>query len=308
MSRRGWILFSAMCLIWGIPYLLIKIAVAELEPATLVLARTALGAVILCPIAFATGQFRGLWALRGPLVLYTLVEICGPFILLGYAETHLTSSLTGLLVSAVPLVGAVIARFTGQHERLGPWRLTGLLFGVAGVAALVGLDLGTAQVPALLAMVGVALGYAIGPVILQRRLSEQPGLGVVAASLALAALIYLPSGTPQAPDAWPSGDVVAAVVVLAVVCTALAFLVFFRLIAEVGPARATVITYVNPAVAVLLGVVVLDEAFTLGTGIGFVLVLAGSVLATSGGRRREAPPVTDDGHLPVGAAAGVPEP
>jgi drug/metabolite transporter (DMT)-like permease len=308
MSRRGWILFAAMCVIWGIPYLLIKVAVEELHPTTLVLARTALGALILVPIAFATGQFRGLWALRGPLVLYTLVEICGPFVLLGYAETHLTSSLTGLLVSAVPLVGAVIARFTGQRERLGPWRLAGLLLGVAGVAALVGLDLGTAQVPALLAMVGVAFGYAIGPVILTRRLSEQPGLGVVAASLAIAALVYLPVGTLQAPDAWPSGDVVAAVTVLAVVCTALAFLVFFRLIAEVGPPRATVITYVNPAVAVLLGVVVLDEAFTLGTAIGFVLVLAGSVLATSGGRRRPEEPLRDEEPVPIGAAATVPEP
>jgi drug/metabolite transporter (DMT)-like permease len=308
MSRRGWILFAAMCVIWGIPYLLIKVAVEELSPSTLVLARTALGALILCPIAFATGQFRGLRKVSKPLVLYTFVEICGPFVLLGYAETHLTSSLTGLLVAAVPLVGAVIARFSGQHERLGPWRLTGLLLGVAGVAALVGLDLGTAQVPALLAMVGVAVGYAVGPVILTRRLSEQPGLGVVAASLAIAALVYLPVGTVQAPDAWPSVEVVAAVVTLAVVCTALAFLIFFRLIAEVGPARATVITYVNPAVAVLLGVAILDEPFTLGTGIGFVLVLAGSVLATSGGRRASAEPARGDGdRLPVGAAT-VPEP
>jgi drug/metabolite transporter (DMT)-like permease len=308
MSRRGWILFAAMCVIWGIPYLLIKVAVEELEPATLVLARTALGALILCPIAFATGQLRGLAAVWKPLVLYTLVEICVPFILLGYAETRLSSSLTGLLVSAVPLVGAVIARFSGQHERLGPWRVTGLLLGVAGVAALVGLDLGAAEVPALIAMIGVALGYAIGPVILTRRLSDQPQLGVVGASLAIAALVYLPAGTLQAPGEMPSADVIAAVVTLAVVCTAIAFLVFFRLIAEVGPARATVITYVNPAVAVLLGVVILDEAFTLGTAIGFVLVLAGSVLATSGGRRRATEePAPDQEPVSIGAAP-VPEP
>jgi len=314
MSRRGWVLFAAMCVIWGIPYLLIKVAVDELHPATLVLARTALGALILVPIALATGQFRGLRAVWRPLLVYTLIEICGPFVLLGYAETHLTSSLTGLLVAAVPLVGAVIARFSGQRERLGPWRLTGLLLGVAGVAALVGLDLGTAQVPALLAMCGVALGYAVGPVILTRRLSDQPGLGVVAASLVIAAVVYVPVGAWQAPRELPSGDVLAAVAALAVVCTALAFLIFFRLIAEVGPARATVITYVNPAVAVLLGVAVLDEPFTLGTGIGFVLVLAGSVLATSRGPVQEAAepeperePADEVSCRPFGAAA-VPEP
>jgi drug/metabolite transporter (DMT)-like permease len=317
MSRRGWVLFSAMCVIWGIPYLLIKVAVEELHPATLVFARTAIAALILVPIALATKQFRGLGAVRLPLVVFTLIEICGPFVLLGYAEQRLSSSLTGLLVAAVPLVGAVIARFSGQHERLGPARLAGLLLGVAGVAALVGLDLGAAEVPALLAMCGVALGYAIGPVILNSRLSEQPSLGVVAASLTLAAVFYLPVGVWQAPREWPSTDVLLAVGALAVVCTALAFLIFFRLIAEVGPPRATVITYVNPAVALLLGILVLDEHFTLGTGIGFVLVLAGSVLATSGGRgaEAEAEPEREPEREPAGeltcrsfGAAPVPEP
>jgi drug/metabolite transporter (DMT)-like permease len=308
MSRRGWILFAAMCVIWGIPYLLIKVAVEELHPATLVLARTAIGGLILVPIALATGQFRGLGTVKWPLLLYTLIEICGPFVLLGYAETRLSSSLTGLLVAAVPLVGAVIARFSGERERLGPWRVSGLLLGVAGVAALVGLDLGATQVPALLAMVGVALGYAIGPVILTRRLADQPGLGVVAASLMIAAVVYVPVGAWQAPRQWPSAEVVAAVVALAVVCTALAFLIFFRLIAEVGPARATVITYVNPAVALLLGVVILDEDLTLGTGIGFVLVLVGSVLATSGGRgaaeEQPAEAAEAGGQPPVPAGVG----
>jgi drug/metabolite transporter (DMT)-like permease len=161
-------------------------------------------------------------------------------------------------------------------------------------------------------MVGVALGYAFGPVVLTRRLADQPGLGVVAASLAIAALVYAVPGTLQAPHAWPSGDVVAAVLVLGAVCTALAFLVFFRLIAEVGPPRATVITYVNPAVALLLGILVLDERFTLGTGVGFVLVLAGSVLATSGARRAAADRPVEEEPVPVGAKAGgrvaVPEP
>jgi drug/metabolite transporter (DMT)-like permease len=272
-----------MCVIWGIPYLLIKVAVDELAPATMVLARTGLGALILLPIAVGQRQLRGLRAAWVPLVVYTLVEICGPFLLLAHAETRLSSSLTGLLIAAVPIVGAVLARVTGGRERLGPRRLAGLLLGVTGVAALVGLDVATDDLVAVLAVAGVVLGYAIGPIILARRLSDLPGLGVVAVSLSLAALVYLPSGIAQAPRDWPSGRVLAAVLALAVICTALAFLVFFQLIAEVGPARATVITYINPAVAVLLGVLVLDERFTVVTGVGFVLVLAGSVLATARG-------------------------
>jgi drug/metabolite transporter (DMT)-like permease len=159
--------------------------------------------------------------------------------------------------------------------------LVGLLLGVVGVGALVGLDVQADNLIAVAAIGGVVLGYAIGPMILDRWLAELPGLGVVAASLTIAALIYLVPGIAQAPAHWPAARVTAAVLTLAVVCTAVAFVVFFQLIAEVGPARATVITYVNPAIAVLLGVAVLGERLTVVTLVGFVLVLAGSVLATS---------------------------
>jgi drug/metabolite transporter (DMT)-like permease len=276
------VLFAAMCVIWGVPYLLLKVAVEDLSPSVVVCARTGLAALILVPIALARGQFRGLGAVWPWLVLYTAVEIGGPFLLLGYAETRLSSSLTGLLTAAVPIIGAVLAKLTGAREPLGRRRVAGLLLGVVGVAALVGLDVGRGSAPALLAMAGVAAGYAIGPMILVRKLSDRPGLGVVAASLLLAALGYLPAAVVQAPAHWPSGRVLAAIGGLAVLCTAIAFLVFFQLIAEVGPARATVITYVNPAVALLLGVLVLDERLTWATVLGFALVLAGSVLATSG--------------------------
>jgi drug/metabolite transporter (DMT)-like permease len=303
VSRRGWILFAAMCVIWGIPYLLIKVAVEELAPATLVLARTGVAALVLVPIALAQGQFRGLGAVWKPLVLYTLAEMCGPFLLLGYAETRLSSSLTGLLIAAVPIVVALLSRLTGGQERLGARRLSGLLLGIVGVAALVGFDLRADNLLAVCAIGGVVLGYAIGPLVLARRLSDQPGLGVVAASLLLAALAYLPLGVAQAPRQWPSGRVLAAVLTLSLVCTALAFLVFFQLIAEVGSGRATVITYINPAVAVLLGVLVLDERFTLAIGAGFVLVLAGSVLATS--RSSSSAADGPDAPLPSGPASGL---
>jgi drug/metabolite transporter (DMT)-like permease len=305
VSRRGWVLFAAMCVIWGIPYLLIKVAVEELAPSTLVLARTGLAALILFPIALLQGHLRGLRGVWLPLVIYTVVEICGPFLLLAHAETRLSSSLTGLLIAAVPIVGVVLVRVTGGQERLGLRRLTGLLLGFGGVAALVGLDVATDDLVAVLAVAGVVLGYAIGPIILSRWLSQLPGLAVVAVSLAIAALVYLPVGVSQAPREWPSTKVLAAVLTLALVCTGLAFLVFFQLIAEVGPARATVITYVNPAVAVALGVLVLDERFTVVTAVGFVLVLAGAVLATA----RSAEPGAEPGSAAaVADTSGTPLP
>lgn len=279
MSRRGWLLFATMGLIWGVPYLLIKVAVGELTPATLVFYRTAIAAVLLVPLAAARGQLRPLLPRWKPLLAYTVAELAVPWLLLSNAERRLSSSLSGLLIAAVPLVGALLGWLSGG-EKLGPRRIAGLLIGLAGVAALVGFDLGRGDIGALLQMAVVAIGYAVGPFILARSLSDLPGVGVVAASLALTALVYLPFGIAQTPHHWPAANVVWAVVILAVLCTAVAFLLFFALIDEVGPVRATVITYINPAVAVALGVALLHEPFTVGIAVGFALVLAGSVLAT----------------------------
>ena len=308
MSRRGWVLFLAMGLIWGVPYLMIKVAVEEFSPATLVLARTAIAAVILVPVAATKGQLRPLLPYWRPLLAYTLVELCIPWVLLGYAEQTLSSSLTGLLVAAVPLVGALLVWVTG-HERVERRRVAGLLVGFAGVALLVGFDVGSANLGALLAIVGVVVGYALGPLLLARYLSHLPALGVVAASIGLTAIGYLPVGLLQRPSRSPSAEAWLSVVGLAIVCTALAFLVFFALIAEVGPARATVITYVNPAVAIALGVLVLGESLTVSIIAGFVLILAGSVLATVRDRAPDrAAAVRDGGLSGERLAEPIPEP
>jgi drug/metabolite transporter (DMT)-like permease len=302
MSRRGWALFITMSLIWGVPYLLIKVAVGGISPASLVFLRTGIAALLLVPLALAQGQLRPVLR-RWPIVLaFAFVEMAVPWLLLGSAERRLSSSLAGLLIAAVPLVGALLGWATGG-ERLGPRRLLGLLVGIAGVAALVGLDLHVDDALALVEMVVVIVGYAVGPFLLARYLSDLPGLGVTAASLAFTAIGYAPVAAVQLPRHWPAGKVVASVAVLALLCTATAFLVFFALIAEVGPVRATVITYLNPAVAVTLGVLLLHESFTVGIAVGFVLVLAGSVLAT----RRSVPPAA----VAADGAAGpveVPEP
>jgi drug/metabolite transporter (DMT)-like permease len=280
VTRRGWALFAAMAVIWGIPYLLIKIAIGELTPAGLVMLRTAIGAALLLPVAAARGWLAPLLPYWRWVLVYTIVEVSLPWFLLADGERRLSSSLTGLLIAAVPLIAAVLQLLTRGDDRLDRRRAVGLLVGLTGVAVLVGLNVSFKDLGAVAEVGLVAIGYASGPIIIARRLPSLPAVGVVAASLVLTALFYAPLALPQLPRAMPSGKVVLAVATLAVVCTALAFLVFFALIGEVGPVRATVITYFNPAVALLLGVAVLHEPFTLGAVVGFSLILAGSVLAT----------------------------
>lgn len=275
-----------MCVIWGVPYLMIRVAVRELSPSLLVLLRTGVGAALLLPLAARRRELAPLVRLWRPLLLFSGVEIALPWLFLARAEQEISSSLAGLLIAAVPLVGAATVAVTGGDEGLAGRRLVGLFVGLAGVAAIVGLDVGHVTPVPLLEIAVVVVCYAIGPIILARMLAGAPALGVVAASLALSAIPYLPAAFFSAPASVPSGRVLASVAGLAVLCTAVAFVVFFALIAEVGPVRATVITYVNPAVAAVLGVTLLDEAFTAGMAIGFALVLVGSVLATA---RRRAP-------------------
>ena len=303
MTRRGWLLFAAMAVIWGIPYLLIKIAVGELTPVMLVFLRTAVGAALLLPIAAARGGLRPLLPYWRWVLAYTIVEVSLPWFLLADAERRLSSSLTGLLVAAVPLIGAVVTWLTRGDERLDIRRVGGLVVGLAGVGALVGLDVSFRDLGAVGEVALVALGYATGPIIVARRLPGVPSIGVVATSLVVTALAYAPLASRQLPSTVPSPRVLLAVAVLAVVCTALAFLLFFALIGEVGPVRATVITYFNPAVALLLGVTLLREPFTLGAVIGFSLILVGSLLAT---RRASGPAAGEASSTSRSSASGEP--
>ena len=272
-----------MCVIWGVPYLMIRVAVRELAPVTLVFGRTAIGALLLAPVALFRSQLRPLLSRWRPLLAYTAIEVAIPWVLLARAETKLSSSLTGLLIAGVPLVGAVVVTLTGEREQQGSRRWLGLFVGIVGVAAIVGLNLGAVDTLAVVEIALVAVCYAIGPIILSRSLAELPALDVVAASLVLSAIAYAPLAAARWPSAVPSGRVLLSVLGLAVLCTVIAFLLFFALIAEVGPVRATVITYVNPAVAAVLGVSVLGEHVTWGMGVGFALVLTGCVLATGSG-------------------------
>jgi drug/metabolite transporter (DMT)-like permease len=316
VSRRGWVMFAAMSVIWGIPYLLIKVAVGGVPVPVLVLCRVAIGAALLLPIAIRRRQLGGLLPHWRWLGVFALAEIVIPWLLLSEAETRLSSSLSGLLIASVPILVAVLARLTGGTDRLSPVRWAGLLIGLAGVGLLAGPGVSGGDAISVGEVLLVAVCYATGPLVISRQLAELPPLAMTAACLAFASVVYAPLAALSWPATLPSAKVLAAIAGLAVVCTAVAFLIFFALIAEAGPARASVITYINPAIAVAGGVWLLGEKLTPGMVAAFALILGGSVLATRPGRRPAAGSTADGGEqlaaapaaVPAGEATGSPRP
>ncbi|WP_425956948.1 DMT family transporter [Xylanimonas sp. McL0601] len=286
MTTRGAVLFGALGLIWGIPYLFIRIAVEDLSPAVVVLGRCVIGALVLLPFALRSRDVRAVLR-RWPVVLaYAGVEIATAWWLLTDAEQHITSSLAGLLVAAVPIFATVLALVLRIDKRLPAMRAAGLLVGLVGVAALAGLDAAQgAELRPVLQVLLTALCYAIGPMIIARKLGGVSPVAVNAVALTFCAIVYTPFAIATWPTTPPSGGAVASVVVLGLVPTALAFVLLFALIAEVGPAPATVITYLNQAVALIAGVLFLGEPITTGILVGFPLVLLGAFLATWRPRR-----------------------
>ena len=289
MSSRGWLLFVAMSIIWGIPYLMIKVAVEEVSVPVLVLARTAVGAAVLLPLALSRKAWVAIRKHWKPLLAFAFFEIIAAWWLLSDAERYLTSSMTGLLIAASPIIAAVLDRFTGGERRLGFTRILGLGIGLVGVAVLAGPDLIGGSTWPIIEVLLVATCYAIAPLIAARYLADVPTLPMVAACLGVAALVYAAPAAATWPDEIPSTRVLLALAGLAVICTALAFIVFFALIREVGGARALVFTYINPVVALAAGVFILGEPLTPWHIAGLALVLAGSVLAT----RRPGQPAPD---------------
>ncbi len=280
MSRRGWILFVALCVLWGMPYMFTRIAVREVEPATLVFLRTLPAALMLAPLAAHRRELRRLLPHWRWVAVYAIAQLALPWLLLSHAQQRITSSLAGLMVASVPLIAALLYREASGTDVYDWRRGAGLVLGFAGVAALVGLEIGSSDPLAIAEVAGVAVCWASGPYIVSRHLAGLPNLGVTTASLLLTSLIFLPAAV-----VWPpfplSQTAVGAVLVLSLACTGLASVLYFSLVREVGPSRTTIVTYVNPLVAVLLGVAVLSEPFTLGIAVGMPLVLLGSALATA---------------------------
>jgi drug/metabolite transporter (DMT)-like permease len=294
LSKRGAVLFAAMGVIWGIPYLLIKVADGGVSVPVLVWARVTVGAVILVPLALAQGAWRaeGRAVLRRHwrwLVAYAAIEIIGPWALLSTAERQLSSSTSGLLIASVPAIGALLGWLCGGAEKLTRIRVAGLVLGFAGVALLAGPGAGRGDLLADAEVLLTAVGYAAGPMIANRKLAGVPSIPANAVCLVIAAIVYTPAAVLSWPHAVPSAQVLASLAALGAVCTAAGLVGYFLLIAEIGAARATVVTYLNPAVAVALGAGILHERVTPAIGAAFVLILAGSVLATRAPARISAP-------------------
>lgn len=289
MSWRVYLTFVTLCLIWGVPYFLIKLALRDLSPACVAWARITLAALILVPIAWRSGALGPVLKHKTAICAFAIAELVIPFSMIAVGEQWVTSSLAGILVATAPLTIVLIAPFFGVHERLGPKRMAGLLIGFSGVIALLGLDIGQdARLWLGVAALMIAVvGYAVGPLIVQRHLAGIEEIGAVAASLVVASFILLPFALASAPVQMPSTLSLVSVAVLGTICTALALLLFFYLIHAAGAARAALVAYVNPAVASLLGVLVLHEPFGVHTVVGLAMILGGSWLASSRGGEEE---------------------
>ena len=284
MTPRAWWLFAASSVIWGVPYLFIRVALdAGVPPGFIAWSRVTLGAALLLPLALRRGALHGLWGRGWAIAAYAACEIAMPFVLIAIGERYISSSLTAILISAMPLFVALLSVRLSPADKPTGLRLLGLVIGLGGVVALLGVDVAGRPDELLgAALVLVAtLGYAAAPIIVSRRLADLDPLGPVAASLTLSAVALLPAVFVSPPHAIPA-SALWAIAVLGVVCTALGLVVFFHLIAEAGPSRASVITYINPLVAVLLGVVGLHEHLGPMSVAGLVLILGVSWLSTGG--------------------------
>src|SRR6266536_3000523 len=278
MTRKGWLLFTAISVFWGIPYLFIKIAVRELDPTIVVFARVGIAAVVLLPVA---AQQRALQPLRGrwlAIATLSLVQTVGPFLLISYGEQHITSSLTSLLIAADPLLVVLFALRFDPSERANGLRLIGLVIGIVGVVVLLGLDVGGDEqklLGAVLVLLAAAC-YAASALLIKRpTIAALPILGVVTVMCITTTIVLLPLAVTRLPNRIPNLEVIVRLLVLSIICTALAYLLYFKLVSEVGASRGTVITYVNPAVAVLLGVILLGEPLDAAIILGFLLIIVG---------------------------------
>ena len=246
--------------------------------------RLVLAALVLLPIAYRRGALRSLRPHLPVVAVLSVVQVLGPFLLITLGEKHIPSALAGILVASAPIFTALLAFRLDREELATGWRLVGVLVGIVGVALLFGVDLtgdSAALIGGLMVLLA-SLGYAIGPLQMKRRMTGVPPVATAAATMTCAALLL----TPAVPFAWPSHapsiDTVASLLVLGAGGTGIAFLVFYTLIAEVGPGRATVVAYIAPGFSVVYGVVLLGESFTAGTAAGLVFILVGSWLAAGG--------------------------
>jgi drug/metabolite transporter (DMT)-like permease len=285
VTRRAWILFALLSAAWGASYLFIKVALDDgVPPATIVFARTALAALVVLPIASRMGALEGLRGRLGAIALLALVQVAAPFMLITLGEQEISSSLAGILVGTAPIFTFLLAFALAGEERAGRSSLAGVGIGIVGVVLLLGIDAGGSGAALLggMAVVLASFGYAVGAWYLKRNLAEHEPVGIVAATLAATALMVLPLVAFDPPGAVPSFDATASLATLGVIGTGFCFVVYYWLITNEGPAKASLVAYVAPGFSVIYGVALLDESFTLATALGLTLILGGSWLAAEG--------------------------
>jgi len=275
---------SVLAALWGASYMFIKVAIDDVSPIIVVWVRLVLAALVLLPIAHSRGALAELRPHLPTILLLSVVQVAAPFLLITFGEQHIASALAGILVASAPIFTALLAFRLDREELATGWRLVGIMVGIVGVVLLFGVDLSGDSAALLggLMVLLASLGYAIGPLQMKRRLQGVQPVGIAAATMTAAALLL----TPAVPFAWPSDapgiDTVASLLVLGAGGTGVAFLIFYTLIAEIGPGRATVVAYIAPGFSVVYGVVLLGESFTAGTAAGLMFILAGSWLAAGG--------------------------
>jgi drug/metabolite transporter (DMT)-like permease len=289
MTVRTLILFAILCVFWGIPYFFIKLALVDLSPVCVAWSRITLGALVLIPVAWHRGALAPAARHKTAILGFAVTELVFPFSLIAFAETSLTSSITGVLVATVPLAVVIIAPLFGVREAMSARRLIGLAVGFVGVIVLLGFDTidGAAQWFAVGCLAVAIAGYAVGPLIVQRHLVGVDEIGAVALSLGVASLILLPFAIRTMPQAQPSALSLASIGVLGLFSSAGALLLYFHVIHAAGAARASIVAYISPAIAALLGVLVLHERVGPGLAAGLALILVGSALGSSGRRNPE---------------------
>lgn len=282
MSRRNWFLFIFIGFLWGIPYLLIKVAVDELSPSVIVFSRVAIGSAILIPMAMKRGSLMPAIKAWKYVIPYAIGEMVGPWFLITAAEEKMTSGLAGLLVATVPIWATLIASFHGDKSVWQSKRLIGILIGFVGIVLVVGIESfsGRQSIVAIFMILIAAIGYAWAVTMVTAKIPHIEPISINAVAMVFTMFVYLPFLILHAPEKTPSIEAIGSVVVLGLFPTALAFILFFQLIKDIGTARGSLVTYLNTTFAVLLGVIILGEKFTLGIAIGLPLVLIGSYFAS----------------------------
>jgi drug/metabolite transporter (DMT)-like permease len=308
MDRRSWVLLGFLASLWGASYLFIKIGLDDFSPAMVVFLRTLLAAVVLAPLALRRGAFGGLRPLLGPIVLLAAIQVAAPFLLISWGEEEISSSLAGILVATAPILTALLAIIIARDERPSAFGGVGIGIGIVGVALLLGVDVGgdSAALVGGLAVIVASLGYALGGFYLKARFKDAQPIGMVAATMLASSVLVLPLALVSFPDSAPGLGSVAAMAALGAGGTGIAFVVYYTLIASVGPVKSSIVAYIAPVFAVFYGVVFLDEAFTLGTLVGMVLILGGSWIAgqsRSPGRAEVASPELGGSAPPVRTAS-----